>query len=89
MNPTDAFRKEQRKREIARNKLERKLQRNANRARDNPENIKDELAQIVDKEENVGTLSKSDKLHKRILQDAYNIALKRKEVYITLCMWSI
>lgn len=67
MNPTDAFRKEQRKKEIARNKLERKLQRSANRARDNPDDIKDKLAVIVDKEEEQGVLSKAEKLHKRVL----------------------
>lgn len=31
MNPTDAFRKEQRKKEVNRNKMERKFQREAHR----------------------------------------------------------
>ncbi len=75
----DAFRKEQRKKEIARNKLERKYTREAVSNRDKPEEIRKQLLEIIELEEQ-GTLNKANKLKKKVLQDAYDHALKKKQV---------
>ncbi|KAJ9528001.1 hypothetical protein QJQ45_005552 [Haematococcus lacustris] len=73
----DAYRKEQRKKEINRNKLERKYTRDAVSNRDKPEEIKKQLQEVL-KAEDDGTLSKALKLKKKVLQEAYDAALKKK-----------
>jgi hypothetical protein len=75
----DAFRKEQRKKEVARNKLERKFTREAVGQRDKPEEIKKQLQEILELED-AGPLNKVQKLRKKVLQDAYDHALKKKKV---------
>eukprot|EP00199_Chlamydomonas_sp_CCMP681_P003065 CAMPEP_0119114022 /NCGR_PEP_ID=MMETSP1180-20130426/45951_1 /TAXON_ID=3052 ORGANISM="Chlamydomonas cf sp, Strain CCMP681" /NCGR_SAMPLE_ID=MMETSP1180 /ASSEMBLY_ACC=CAM_ASM_000741 /LENGTH=159 /DNA_ID=CAMNT_0007102369 /DNA_START=60 /DNA_END=535 /DNA_ORIENTATION=+ len=78
MNPADAHRKEERKREIARNKLERKFTREAVSNRSKPEEIKKQLQELIEVED-AGKLSKAQKLHKKVLQDAYEQALLKKK----------
>jgi len=80
MNPADAFRKEQRKREVKRNKLERSFQRDANVNREKPEEILRQLSEILELEKQEGQLNKTLKLKKKVLQDAYEIAVKRNRV---------
>lgn len=79
MNPTDAFRKEQRKREIQRNKLERKYQREAHRLINDPDELKQELQSVLEAEKE-GMLNKTLRLKKKVLQEAFDQALKRKKV---------
>ncbi|EFJ47238.1 hypothetical protein VOLCADRAFT_75104, partial [Volvox carteri f. nagariensis] len=78
LNPADAFRKEQRKKEVARNKMERKFIREGARLRSDPDTLKKELQELIDMEEN-GTLPKNLKLKKKALQEAYDQAIKRKK----------
>ncbi|GMH33184.1 hypothetical protein BSKO_01018 [Bryopsis sp. KO-2023] len=78
MNPTDAFRKEQRKKEIQRNKLERKYQREAHRRINDPVELKQELQRVLEAEKE-GMLNKTLRLKKKVLQEAYDQALKRKK----------
>lgn len=79
MNPADSFRKEQRKKEIQRNKLERKFIREGAKLRSEPDVLKKELQAMIELEEE-GTLPKNLKLKKKALQEAYDQALKRKKV---------
>ncbi len=79
LNPADAFRKEQRKKEVARNKIERKFIREGARLRSEPEVLKKELQEVIDIEEAQGTLPKNLKLKKKALQEAYDQAIKRKK----------
>lgn len=81
MNPADAFRKTQRAKEIARNKKERKFQRDAHSMKDNPEAIKEELKSVLDMEETQeGRVNQTIRLKKRALQGAYDTALKKRKV---------
>lgn len=79
LNPADAFRKEQRKKEVQRNKMERKFIREGAKMRSDPESLKKELQELIDMEESA-TLPKNLKLKKKALQEAYDQALKRKKV---------
>ncbi|KAF5837317.1 hypothetical protein DUNSADRAFT_4525 [Dunaliella salina] len=78
MNPADAHRKEQRKKEVQRNKLERKYTREACSNRDKPEHIREQLQEIIDIEE-AGPLNKAMRLKKKVLQEAYEHALHKKK----------
>ncbi len=80
INPADAFRKTQRAKEIARNKKERKFQRDAFALKAQPDQIRDELADVLDKEQDGQVLSQTLRLKKRALQSAYDAALKKKKV---------
>lgn len=80
INPADAFRKTQRAKEIARNKKERKFQRDAFALKAQPEQIRDELAEVLDKEEDGKVLNQTLRLKKRALQSAYDAALKKRKV---------
>ncbi len=79
MNPADSFRKEQRKKEIQRNKLERKFIREGAKLRSDPETLKKELQAVIEVEE-AGPLPKNLKLKKKALQEALQEGLKRKKV---------
>ena len=79
LNPTDAFRKEQRKKEISRNKLERKFQRDAHSKKDNPDVLRSELEEIIAAEED-GPLRKDLRLRKKVLQDAFDQSIKKQKV---------
>lgn len=86
MNPADAFRKTQRAKEIARNKKERKFQRDAHSMKDNPEAIKEELKSVLDMEETQeGRVNQTIRLKKRALQGAYDTALKKRKVSLWSC----
>lgn len=85
MNPADAHRKEQRKKEIVRNRNERKWLRDANSRLDKPTEIRDELKELIELEQ-TGTLNKMQRLRKKILQEAYDAALKKKKVRATCAM---
>lgn len=78
MNPTDAYRKEQHRKQVNRNKLERKLQREAHSKINNASSLKDELSSIIHAEES-GTINKTLRLKKKVLQDAYDHALKKQK----------
>lgn len=80
MNPADAFRKEQRKKENVRNKKERDWLRAANKQITKPDELRSELKELLEKEQAGHILNKDEKLKKRILQDAYDQAYKRKTV---------
>lgn len=80
INPADAFRKTQRAKEIARNKKERKFQRDAFALKAQPDQIRDELAEVLDKEEDGKVLNQTLRLKKRALQSAYDAALKKRKV---------
>eukprot|EP00192_Tetraselmis_astigmatica_P012457 CAMPEP_0117670022 /NCGR_PEP_ID=MMETSP0804-20121206/12492_1 /TAXON_ID=1074897 /ORGANISM="Tetraselmis astigmatica, Strain CCMP880" /LENGTH=414 /DNA_ID=CAMNT_0005478215 /DNA_START=209 /DNA_END=1453 /DNA_ORIENTATION=+ len=77
MNPADAFRKEQRKKEVKRNKMERSFQRNANQSREKPEEILKQLEELIEQEKAEGQLSKAMRVKKKVLQDSYEMAVKR------------
>jgi hypothetical protein len=79
LNPADAHRKEARKKEVSRNKLERKFIRESSTLKAKPEELKKQLQELIDVEEN-GPLPKNLKLKKKALQEAYDQALKRKRV---------
>ncbi|KAG2496410.1 hypothetical protein HYH03_005636 [Edaphochlamys debaryana] len=78
MNPADSFRKEQRKKEVQRNKMERKFIREGAKMRSDPSSLKKELQELIDMEEN-GVLPKTLKLKKKALQEAYDQAIKRQK----------
>lgn len=89
LNPADAFRKEQRKKEVARNKIERKFIREGARLRSEPEVLKKELQEVIDIEEAQGTLPKNLKLKKKALQEAYDQAIKRKKASSIRGGWGV
>lgn len=80
INPADAFRKTQRAKEIARNKKERRFQRDAFALKAQPDQIRNELAEVLDKEEDGKVLNQTLRLKKRALQSAYDAALKKRKV---------
>jgi hypothetical protein len=79
LNPADAFRKEQRKKEVARNKMERKFIREGAKLRSEPDTLKKELQDLISMEDS-GALPKNLKLKKKALQEAYDQAIKRQKV---------
>ena len=80
----DAERKAARKKEINRNKAERKFIRDASSQKDKPDDIKKQLQDMISLEE-AGNLSKMQRLQKKVLQEAYDHALKKKIVGIPCC----
>lgn len=72
-------RKAQRAKEIARNKKERKFQREAHALQTNPDLIKDELKEVLALEED-GKVNQTIRLKKKALQGAYDNALKKRKV---------
>ncbi len=80
LNPADAQRKMERKKEVQRNKLERKFMREATSQKEKPEDIKKQLQEVLASEEDGKVLSKQLRLKKKVLQEAYDHALKKKKV---------
>lgn len=78
-------RKAQRAKEIARNKKERKFQRDAHSLQ-HPDAIKDELKEVLALEED-GKGNQTVRLKKKALQGAYDNAIKKKKVtaFVTAC----
>lgn len=80
MNPTDAYRKEQRKRELKRNKKERKKVREVGILKKDPDQLKDQIQKLeVMKAE--GALDKARKHKKRQLEDTLILVLKKRKEY--------
>ena len=82
LNPTDAFRKQARKREIKRNRAERTYIRDAFGKAQNTsklQELKTELEELI-KIEQTGELNKLQKLRKRVVLEAYEVAVRRKKV---------
>ncbi|CAN4099342.1 unnamed protein product [Withania somnifera] len=78
MNPTDAYRKEIRKRELKRNKKERKKVREVGILKKDPEQLKEQIEKLeVMKAE--GALDKARKHKKRQLEDTLNLVLKKRK----------
>jgi WW domain binding protein 11 len=81
MNPTDAGRKQARKREINRNKKERDLQRATPKE---VEEIKRRLAELLEEEEAAKaagrTHSKDLHIRRKVLTDAMKIAVAKERV---------
>jgi hypothetical protein len=80
MNPADAFRKEQRKREIKRNKAERQYIRDAGSKKDDPSVLRAELEQLIALEQTTEGLNRLQKLRKKVVLEAYEAAVRRKKV---------
>lgn len=74
-------RKTQRAKEIARNKKERSLQRDAYSKRDDPESLKEQLKEVIAAEQ-AGKSNPTLRLKKKALQSAYEQAIKRQMVSI-------
>ena len=74
-------RKAQRAKEIARNKKERKFQRDAQSLQANPDAIKDELKEVLALEEE-GKGNQTVRLKKKALQGAYDHAVKKRKVIV-------
>lgn len=82
LNPTDAYRKQARKREIKRNKAERTYIRDAFGKAQNTSKLtelKTELEELI-KIEQTGELNKLQKLRKKVVQEAYEVAVRKKKV---------
>ncbi|XP_062187053.1 protein EARLY FLOWERING 5-like isoform X1 [Phragmites australis] len=80
MNPTDAFRKEQRKKELKRNKKERKKVREVGILKKDPESIREQIEKL-EKMKADGALDKARKHKKRQLEDSYNLIVKKRKEY--------
>lgn len=80
MNPTDAYRKEERRKQVNRNKLERKFQREAHRKINNASSLRDELTSIIASGDD-GALNKTMRLKKKVLKDAYDQALRKQKAF--------
>ncbi|URE18132.1 WW domain binding protein 11 [Musa troglodytarum] len=80
MNPTDAYRKELRKKEIKRNKKERKKVREVGILKKDPEAIREQIDKL-EKMKTDGALDKARKHKKRQLEDTLNLVLKKRKEY--------
>ncbi|XP_022737310.1 basic proline-rich protein-like [Durio zibethinus] len=80
MNPTDAYRKELRKKELKRNKKERKKVREVGILKKDPHAIMEQIEKLeMMKAE--GALDKARKHKKRQLEDTLNLVLKKRKEY--------
>ncbi|KAE8662667.1 U-box domain-containing protein 38-like [Hibiscus syriacus] len=80
MNPTDSYRKELRKKELKRNKKERKKVREVGILKKDPQAIKEQIDKLeMMKAE--GALDKARKHKKRQLEDTLNLVLKKRKEY--------
>jgi WW domain binding protein 11 len=81
MNPTDAQRKQARKKEIARNKMERDMQRATPK---DVSEINKRLAELLEEEETEKTkgrpISKQLHIRRKVLQDAMKLAVAKERV---------
>ncbi|KMZ71204.1 hypothetical protein ZOSMA_185G00230 [Zostera marina] len=80
MNPTDAYRKELRKKELKRNKKERKKVREVGILKKDPESIKEQIDKLETMKAD-GALDKARKHKKRQLEDTLNMVLKKRKEY--------
>ncbi|XP_024526121.1 WW domain-binding protein 11 [Selaginella moellendorffii] len=83
MNPTDAYRKELRKKELKRNKKERKKVREVGILKKDPEALKDQIKKLdTQNTEADGALDKTRRHKKRQLEDTLNLVLKKRKEYV-------
>lgn len=82
MNPMDSHRKAERARQLARNKKERQLQREAMSHIDDPSLLRKQLKEILEEEEELGSLNATQRSRKKTLQRAYDAAIRRQMVRI-------
>ncbi|KAL8464910.1 hypothetical protein ACS0TY_034408 [Phlomoides rotata] len=80
MNPTDAYRKELRKKELKRNKKERKKVREVGILKKDPETLKDQIQKLEAMKAD-GALDKARKHKKRQLEDTLNLVIKKRKEY--------
>ncbi|GAU32844.1 hypothetical protein TSUD_209120 [Trifolium subterraneum] len=80
MNPTDAYRKELRKKELKRNKKERKKVREVGILKKDPDQIKKQIDNLEMMKAD-GALDKARKHKKRQLEDSLNLVLKKRKEY--------
>ncbi|BAT76625.1 hypothetical protein LR48_Vigan01g278600 [Vigna angularis] len=80
MNPTDAYRKELRKKELKRNKKERKKVREVGILKKDPDQLKKQIENLEMMKAD-GALDKARKHKKRQLQDTLNLVLKKRKEY--------
>ncbi|OIW17699.1 hypothetical protein TanjilG_29049 [Lupinus angustifolius] len=80
MNPTDAYRKELRKKELKRNKKERKKVREVGILKKDPEQLKKQIDNLEMMKAD-GALDKARKHKKRQLQDTLNLVVKKRKEY--------
>ncbi|PON93313.1 WW domain binding protein [Trema orientale] len=80
MNPTDAYRKELRKKELKRNKKERKKVREVGILKKDPESLREQIDKLNMMKAD-GALDKARKHKKRQLEDTLNLVLKKRKEY--------
>ncbi|KAJ9163673.1 hypothetical protein P3X46_023315 [Hevea brasiliensis] len=80
MNPTDAYRKELRKKELKRNKKERKKVREVGILKKDPEALREQIEKLEMMKAD-GALDKARKHKKRQLEDTLNLVLKKRKEY--------
>ncbi|CAL5198328.1 unnamed protein product [Lathyrus oleraceus] len=80
MNPTDAYRKEIRKKELKRNKKERKKVREVGILKKDPDQLKKQIDNLEMMKAD-GALDKARKHKKRQLQDTLNLVMKKRKEY--------
>ncbi|KAI3464011.1 hypothetical protein Pfo_020674 [Paulownia fortunei] len=80
MNPTDAYRKELRKKELKRNKKERKKVREVGILKKDPETLREQIQKLEAMKAD-GALDKARKHKKRQLEDTLNLVLKKRKEY--------
>ncbi|XP_050223766.1 protein EARLY FLOWERING 5 [Mercurialis annua] len=80
MNPTDAYRKELRKKELKRNKKERKKVREVGILKKDPDVLKDQIDKLEMMKAD-GALDKARKHKKRQLEDTLNLVMKKRREY--------
>ncbi|KAL6493593.1 Protein EARLY FLOWERING 5 [Orobanche gracilis] len=81
MNPSDAYRKELRKKELKRDKKERKKVREVGILKKDPDSLKDQIQKLEAMKAN-GVLDKARKHKRRQLEDTLNLVMKKRKVYI-------
>ncbi|KZV21703.1 formin-like protein 5 [Dorcoceras hygrometricum] len=80
MNPTDAYRKEIRKKELKRNKKERKKVREVGILKKDPESLREQIQKLEAMKAD-GALDKARKHKKRQLEDTLNLVIKKRKEY--------
>ncbi|KAK1314157.1 hypothetical protein QJS10_CPA06g00117 [Acorus calamus] len=83
MNPTDAYRKELRKKELKRNKKERKKVREVGILKKDPESIKEQIDKLEMMRAD-GALDKARKHKKRQLEDTLKVVMKKRKKVILM-----
>ncbi|KAH9571776.1 hypothetical protein CY35_02G110900 [Sphagnum magellanicum] len=80
MNPTDAYRKELRKKELKRNKKERKKVREVGILKKDPDAIKEQIRKLEMMKAD-GALDKTRRHKKRQLEDTLHLVMKKRKEY--------